>query len=157
MGTAVTGRDDGLRARLGRTRNGGPGAGNPRTFAVEVMSAATEARRTGRSVGKSAGNSGRSTVFRDRRAALALSQFLPGRQGIVMNRIFRHHGSDYRSAPLPRQVSWAKLSLTMPPNRPAGARGPIATLGAPLSRLRGPRRSDSRCRAVITRNALAAG
>jgi hypothetical protein len=40
----MTGRDNALRARPGRTRNGGPGAGNPRTFAGEFKSAATEGR-----------------------------------------------------------------------------------------------------------------
>jgi hypothetical protein len=103
----MTGRDDALPARPGRTRYGGSGASNPRTFAVAVMSVAMEAGRTGRSVGKSAGDSGRSTAFRDRRAALALSQFSPGRRGVFMSRMFRLHEADLRSAPLPTRSAGA--------------------------------------------------
>jgi len=60
----MTERDDDLSVRLGRIRHGR----NPTSFVGEVMRAAKRAGHTGKRFGKAAGNRGRSTFGRGRRA-----------------------------------------------------------------------------------------
>jgi hypothetical protein len=85
----MTARDDDLRVRLVRFRNGR----NPTSFVGEVMHTAKKAGHTGKGFGKAAGNRGRSTFGRGHRAALSLSQRSPGRRVVVMSRIVRHRGT----------------------------------------------------------------
>jgi type IV secretory pathway VirD2 relaxase len=100
----MTERDDDLRVRPGRIRNGR----NPTSFVGEVMRAAKKAGHTGTGFGKAAGNHGRSTFGRGRRAALSLSQRSPGRRVVIMSRIVRHRGTGFRSAPLSKHVTYLK-------------------------------------------------
>ena len=100
----MTERDDDLRVRPGRIRNGR----NPTSFVGEVMRAAKKAGHTGKGFGKAADNEGHSTFGRGRRAALSLSQRSPGRRVVIMSRIVRHRGTGFRSAPLSKHVAYLK-------------------------------------------------
>jgi hypothetical protein len=100
----MTERDDDLRIRPGRIRNGR----DPTSFVGEVMRAAKKAGHTGTGFGKAGGNHGRSTFGRGRRAALSLSQRSPGRRVAIMSRIVRHRGISFRSAPLSKHVTYLK-------------------------------------------------
>ena len=104
----MTARDDDLRVRPGRIRDGRRGAGKPKSFVGEVMRAAKRAGHTGRGFGPCGVNGGRSTFGRGRRAALALSSRSPGRRVVVMARVVRHRGRRFRSAPLAKHIAYLK-------------------------------------------------
>jgi type IV secretory pathway VirD2 relaxase len=103
----VRARDDELRVRPGRIRNGGRGAANPKSFVGEVMRAAKKAGHAGRGFGR-AQSGARSRFGRGRSAALALSLRSPGRRVVVMSRVVRHQGKRFRSAPLSKHVAYLK-------------------------------------------------
>jgi type IV secretory pathway VirD2 relaxase len=106
--TTVRSRDDGLRIRPGRIRDGGHGAGRSKSFVGQVMRAAKKAGHTGRGFGRGASGALRSRFGRGRQAALALSLRSPSRRVVIKARIVRHHGSRFRSAPLSKHVTYLK-------------------------------------------------
>jgi type IV secretory pathway VirD2 relaxase len=99
--------DDDLRVRPGRIRDGGRGAGRPRSFVGQVMRAAKRAGHTGSGFGHRGAGS-RSSFGRGRCAAAALSLRSPSRRVVVMARVVRHHGKRFRSAPLAKHVAYLK-------------------------------------------------
>lgn len=107
MSTAVTVRDDEINVRPGRIRHGNRGAKRPKTFVGQVMRAARKAGHTGKDFGRS-GSRASSTFGRGRRAALSLAARSPGRRVVVMARIVRHQGKQFRSAPLSKHVAYLK-------------------------------------------------
>jgi len=101
-------RDDDFRVRLGRIRDSHRGAKRPKTFVGEVMRAAKKAGHIGQSFGRNnAGTSG-SRFGRGRRAALSLSLPSSARRVVTKARVVRHHGTRFRSAPLPRHIAYLK-------------------------------------------------
>jgi type IV secretory pathway VirD2 relaxase len=97
--------DDDLRVRPGRIRDEGRGAAKPKSFVAQVMRAAKKAGHTGPAFGHARGGSG-SRFGRGRSAALALSLRSPGRRVVVMTRVVRHRGKQFRSAPLAKHVAY---------------------------------------------------
>jgi len=53
-------------------------------------------------------------------SSTSAAQRSPGRRRVIMSRIFHHHGSDVRSAPLPRQVNWGAMAVTHDGAKPPG-------------------------------------
>ncbi len=104
----MTARDDDLRVRPGRIRDGHRGGRKPKSFVGEVMRAAKKAGHTGKGFGPRRGRGRPSTFGRGRRAALVLSSQPPGRRVVVMARIVRHRGKRFRSAPLTKHVAYLK-------------------------------------------------
>lgn len=100
----MSGRDDELRIRPGRVRDGGRGAGRPQSFVGKVMKAAQKAGHVGRSFGRSSG--GRSTFGRGRTASINATLRSPTRRVMVKTRIVRHRGAKFRSAPLATHVRY---------------------------------------------------
>ena len=96
-------RDDELRIRPGRGRDGG--RGNTRTFVGQVLRAAQKAGHVGRRLGV---RSGRSTFGRGRAAATAASLRNPSRRVLVKTRIVRHRGARFRSASLATHAAYLK-------------------------------------------------
>lgn len=99
-------REDDFRVRPGRIRDPHRGAGHPRTFVAEVMRAAKKAGHVGNTFGRSKVGSGGSRFGRGRRAALSLSLSSTSRRVVMKARVVRHHGTRFRSAPLPRHIAY---------------------------------------------------
>ena len=97
----MTTRDDDLRVRPGRIRQGGK---RPQTFVGEVMRAAKRAGHVGDSFGRGKGGASRSRFGRGRRAALSLSLHSTSRRVVMKARVVRHQGTRFRSAPLPKHI-----------------------------------------------------
>ncbi len=101
----MSGRDDEVRIRPGRIRDGGRGAGKPQSFVGQVMRAARKAGHTGPGLGRSA--SGRSGGFgRGRAAAAALALRSPQRRVVMKVRVVRQRGARFRSAPLAKHLGY---------------------------------------------------
>ena len=101
----MSGRDDELRIRPGRARDGGCGSGKPQSFVGQVMRAARKAGHTGPGLGR--GASGRGSGFgRGRAAAAALALRSPQRRVVIKARIVRQRGTRFRSAPLAKHLSY---------------------------------------------------
>ena len=101
----MTIRDDDLRIRPGKVRDGGRGAGKPQSFIGQVMRAARKAGHTGPGLGS--GARGRTFAFgRGRAAAARLALRSPSRRVIVKARVVRHRGAKFRSAPLAKHLSY---------------------------------------------------
>ena len=92
-------RDNDFHVRPGRIRD--RGAKRPKTFVGEVMRAAKKAGHIGKSFGRSKAGTGGSRFGRGRRAALSLSLPSTARRVVMKARVVRHHGTRFRSAPLP--------------------------------------------------------
>ena len=101
-------RDNDIRIRPGRIRDGRRGTGKSKSFVGRVMRAAKKAGHTGKGFGRRGGNKSRSTFGRGRQAALALSARTPGRRVVIMSRIVRHQGKRFRSAPLTKHAAYLK-------------------------------------------------
>ena len=101
----MSGRDDEVRVRPGRVRDGGRGAGKPQSFVGQVMRAARKAGHTGPGIGRGASN--RSSGFgRGRAAAAALALRSPQRRVVIKARVVRQRGGRFRSAPLAKHLSY---------------------------------------------------
>jgi hypothetical protein len=101
----MSGRDDEVRVRPGRVRDGGRGAGKPQSFVGQVMRAARKAGHTGPGTGR--GASSRSGGFgRGRAAAAALALRSPQRRVVIKARVVRQRGARFRSAPLAKHLSY---------------------------------------------------
>jgi len=101
-------RDNDVRIRPGRIRDGTRRAGKSKSFVGRVMRAAKRAGHTGKGFGRRGGNKSRSTFGRGRQAALALSARTPGRRVVIMSRVVRHQGRRFRSAPLTKHAAYLK-------------------------------------------------
>jgi type IV secretory pathway VirD2 relaxase len=103
----VTVRDDDLRVRPGRIQHGNRGGKRPQTFVGEVMRAAKKAGHVGSTFRSSQGRS-RSRFGRGRRAALSIWLRSNARRVVMKARVVRHHGTRFRSAPLPKHMAYLK-------------------------------------------------
>lgn len=106
--SAVTTQDDDFNPRPGRIRHGNRGGKRPKSFVGEVMRAAKKAGHRGQTFRRSGGTTGRSTFGRGRRAALSLASRSSSRRVVVMTRVVRHSGGQFRSAPLSKHVAYLK-------------------------------------------------
>ena len=98
-------RDDEVRIRPGRARDGGRGAGKPQSFIGQVTRAVRKAGHTGQGFGR--GASARSGGFgRGRAAAAALALRSPQRRVVIKARVVRQRGARFRSAPLAKHLSY---------------------------------------------------
>jgi type IV secretory pathway VirD2 relaxase len=104
----MTRRDDDLQVRPGRIRHGNHGAKHPKSFVGEVMRAAKKAGHIGQSFGHTRTGASRSRFGRGRRAALSLSLHSTSRRVVTKARVVRHHGTRFRSAPLPKHIAYLK-------------------------------------------------
>ena len=104
----MTGHDNDLHIRPGRIRHGNQGAKRPKSFVGEVMRAAKKAGHVGESFGRGKSGASRSRFGRGRRAALSLSLRSTSRRVVMKARVVRHHGTRFRSAPLPKHITYLK-------------------------------------------------
>jgi type IV secretory pathway VirD2 relaxase len=104
----MTSRDNDLHIRPGRIRHGNQGAKRPKSFVGEVMRAAKRAGHVGESFGHGKSGASRSRFGRGRRAALSLSLRSTSRRVVMKARVVRHHGTRFRSAPLPKHITYLK-------------------------------------------------
>lgn len=103
----MTARDDELNVRPGRIRHGNKGAKRPKTFVGEVMRAAKKAGHVGDSFRASRGRS-HSRFGRGRRAAVSIRLHSNARRVVMKARVVRHGGARFRSAPLPKHMTYLK-------------------------------------------------
>jgi len=103
----MTTRDDDLRVRPGRIHHGNRGGKRPQTFVGEVMRAAKKAGHIGNSFRSSQGRS-RSRFGRGRRAAVSIRLRSNARRVVMKARVVRHQGARFRSAPLPKHITYLK-------------------------------------------------
>ena len=103
----MTTRDDDLRVRPGRIHHGNRGGKRPQTFVGEVMRAAKKAGHVGNSFRSSQGRS-RSRFGRGRRAAVSIRLRSNARRVVMKARVVRHQGARFRSAPLPKHITYLK-------------------------------------------------
>jgi len=103
----MTTRDDDLRVRPGRINHGNRGARRPQTFVGEVMRAAKRAGHVGDSFRSSQGRS-RSRFGRGRRAAVSIQLRSNSRRVVMKARVVRQFGTRFRSAPLPKHMTYLK-------------------------------------------------
>src|SRR5579862_5104799 len=93
---AMASRDDDLRVRPGRIRDGNRGARKSKSYIAQVMRAAKKAGHTGSRFGVSGRKGPRSTFGRGRKVSLSLSMKSPVRRVVVKARVVRHKGSKFR-------------------------------------------------------------
>jgi type IV secretory pathway VirD2 relaxase len=72
------------------------------------MRAAKKAGHVGNSFSRSGAGASRSRFGRGRRAALSLAQRSTSRRVVIKSRVVRHHGTRFRSAPLPKHMTYLK-------------------------------------------------
>jgi type IV secretory pathway VirD2 relaxase len=101
-------RDDDINIRPGRIQHGNRGAKRPTSFVGEVMRAAKKAGHVGNSFGRNGADASRSRFGRGRRAALSLAHRSTSRRVVIKSRVVRHHGTRFRSAPLPKHMTYLK-------------------------------------------------
>lgn len=101
-------REEDFQVRPGRIRDPHRGAGRPKTFVGEVMRAAKKAGHIGKTFGRGKTGTGGSRFGRGRRAALSLSLSSTSRRVVMKARVVRHHGTRFRSAPLPKHIAYLK-------------------------------------------------
>jgi type IV secretory pathway VirD2 relaxase len=101
-------RDDEINLRPGRIRHGNQGVKRPKSFVGQVMRAAKRAGHIGESFAPGRAGATRSRFGRGRRAALALSMRSTTRRVVMKARVVRHQGNRFRSAPLPKHVTYLK-------------------------------------------------
>ncbi len=101
----MTARDDELRVRPGRGRDGGHAGGKPQSFVGQVMRAARKAGHTGPGLGSGA-RRGASAFGRGRAAAAALALRSPHRRVVIKARVVRQRGIRFRSAPLAKHLDY---------------------------------------------------
>jgi hypothetical protein len=104
----VSRHDDDLGVRLGRIRDSGRSYSRPKSFVGQVMRAAKRAGHVGDGFGRGKGGASRSRFGRGRRAALSLSIRSTSQRVVMKARVVRHHGSRFRSEPLPKHITYLK-------------------------------------------------
>lgn len=100
-------RDDEVHVRPGRISHGNRGTKRPQTFVGEVMRAAKRAGHIGDSFRTSQAR-GRSRFGRGRRAAVSIRLRSNARRVVTKARVVRHQGHRFRSAPLPKHITYLK-------------------------------------------------
>jgi type IV secretory pathway VirD2 relaxase len=108
MSSAVKVRDGEINLRPGRIRHGNQGVKRPKSFVGQVMRAARKAGHIGESFAPGKAGATRSRFGRGRRAALALSMRSTSRRVVMKARVVRHQGTRFRSAPLPKHMTYLK-------------------------------------------------
>ena len=101
-------REDDFQVRPGRIRDPHRGTRRPKTFVGEVMQATKKAGHIGNTFGRRTTGTGASRFGRGRRAALSLSLSSTSRRVVMKARVVRHHGTRFRSAPLPKHIAYLK-------------------------------------------------
>lgn len=101
-------REDDFHVRPGHIRDPHRGAKRPKTFVGEVMRAAKKAGHIGTTFGRRKTGTGGSRFGRGRRASLSLSLSSTSRRVVMKARVVRHHGTRFRSAPLPKHIAYLK-------------------------------------------------
>ncbi len=114
----MTTQDDDLRIRPGRIQHGNRGGRRPQTFVGEVMRAAKKAGHVGASFRSSQGRS-RSRFGRGRRAAVSIRLRSNARRVVTKARVVRHQGTRFRSAPLPKHITYLKREGVTKDGEPA--------------------------------------
>jgi type IV secretory pathway VirD2 relaxase len=104
----MTGRDVDFHVRPGRIRHGNQGGSRPKSFVGEVMRAAKKAGHIGQNFGRRSSGASRSRFGRGRRAALSPSLHSTSRRVVMKARVVRHYGTRFRSAPLPKHITYLK-------------------------------------------------
>jgi type IV secretory pathway VirD2 relaxase len=104
----VSQHDNDLRVRPGRIRDSGRSPSRPNSFVGQVMRAAKRAGHVGNGFGRDKAGVSRSRFGRGRRAALSLSLRSTSRRVVMKARVVRHHGTRFRSAPLPKHITYLK-------------------------------------------------
>jgi type IV secretory pathway VirD2 relaxase len=104
----MTSRDDDLRVRPGRIRDGNKGARKSKSYVTQVMRAAKKAGHTGSRFTGGERSGSRSTFGRGGKAARSLGLESPSRRVVVKARVVRHKGSKFRSAPLATHINYLK-------------------------------------------------
>jgi type IV secretory pathway VirD2 relaxase len=104
----MSSREDDFHIRPGRIRDPHRSARRPKTFVGEVMRAAKKAGHIGTTFGRGKTGTGGSRFGRGRRAALSLSMSSTSRRVAMKARVVRHHGTRFRSAPLPKHIAYLK-------------------------------------------------
>jgi type IV secretory pathway VirD2 relaxase len=102
----MTGRDDDLRIRPGRIRDGGRTSKQPTRFINEVMRAARSSGHTGYRIGAGNSGSGCTSFGRGRFARAAKGLTRTSRRVVVKARIVRHQGKRFLSGPLAKHLSY---------------------------------------------------
>jgi type IV secretory pathway VirD2 relaxase len=106
--STMTSRDDDLRVRPGRIRDGNKGARKSKSYVAQVIRAAKKAGHTGSRFAGGSRKGGRSTFGRGGKAARSLGLKSPSRRVVVKARVVRHKGSKFRSAPLAKHIGYLK-------------------------------------------------
>jgi type IV secretory pathway VirD2 relaxase len=104
----VSQHDNDLHVRPGGIRDSGRSSSRPKSFVGQVMRAAKRAGHVGDGFGRGKGGASRSHFGRGRRAALSLSLRSTSRRVVMKARVVRHHGTSFRSAPLPKHITYLK-------------------------------------------------
>jgi len=105
---AMSRREEDFQVRPGRIRDPHRGAKRPKTFVGEVMRAAKKAGHIGKTFGRRDTGTGGSRFGRGRHASLSLSLSSTSRRVVMKARVVRHHGTRFRSAPLPKHIAYLK-------------------------------------------------
>ena len=102
----MTGRDDDLRIRPGRIRDGGRTSKQATRFVSEVMRAARKSGHTGYRFGSRGHQSTSRTFGRGRFQRAAQNMSRASRRVVVHARVVRHQSKRFRSAPLAKHLSY---------------------------------------------------
>tara|TARA_R110000787_G_scaffold107700_4_gene215828 strand:+ start:1043 stop:2797 length:1755 start_codon:yes stop_codon:yes gene_type:complete len=102
----MTGRDNDLRIRPGRIRDGGRTSKQPTRFVNEVMRAARKSGHTGYRIGAGSTRSGNAAFGRGRFARTAKGLTRTSRRVVVKARVVRHQGKRFRSAPMAKHLGY---------------------------------------------------
>ena len=102
----MTRRNDDLRIRPGRIRDGARTSKQPTRFVSEVMRAARESGHTGYRFGAKQSKSTSSSFGRGRFRRAALNMSRTSRRVVVNARIVRHQGKRFRSAPMAKHLGY---------------------------------------------------
>ncbi|WP_299785178.1 DUF3363 domain-containing protein [uncultured Marivita sp.] len=102
----MTRRDNDLRIRSGRIRDGGRTSKQPTRFINEVMRAARKSGHTGYRIGGGSRRSGNTSFGRGRFARTAKGLTRTSRRVVVKARVVRHQGKRFRSAPMAKHLGY---------------------------------------------------
>ena len=102
----MTRRDDNLRIRPGRIRDGGKTSQQSTRFVNEVMRAARQSGHTGYRIGSGSNRSGNASFGRGRFAKTAQGLTRTSRRVVVKARVVRHQGKRFRSAPMAKHLEY---------------------------------------------------
>ncbi|MEL6101344.1 MAG: DUF3363 domain-containing protein [Pseudomonadota bacterium] len=102
----MTRRDNDLRIRPGRIRDGGKTSKQSTRFVNEVMRAARKSGHTGYRIGRGSTCSGNAAFGRGRFARTAKGLTRTSRRVVVKARVVRHQGKRFRSAPMAKHLGY---------------------------------------------------